>query len=215
MLYLIDNYDSFTYNLAHMLGELGWLPRVVKNDDASLGKGDTSLDPAPEPPTGFVLSPGPGGPSESGVCLEVLRRYGGKLPIFGVCLGHQAIAHAFGGRVIRARRVKHGKVSEVHHDGAGVFRGLKSPIAAGRYHSLVVDPQCLPADLRVTAWTASPSGQIDEIMGIRHAHWPIEGIQFHPESVLTPEGGAILRNLCDILGAWTAKAQGPSKTELH
>jgi anthranilate synthase component 2 len=220
MLYLIDNYDSFTYNLVHMLGALGCLPRVVKNDDASLSHGDTSLGPAPEPPTGFVLSPGPGGPSESGVCLDVLRRYGGTLPIFGVCLGHQAIAHAFGGRVIRAQRVKHGKVSEVHHDGAGVFRGLKSPIVAGRYHSLVVDPERLPAGLRVTAWTASPSGQMGEIMGIRHAHWPIEGIQFHPESVLTPEGGAILRNFCDILGAWTAKAQTakaqrPSKADLH
>jgi anthranilate synthase component 2 len=200
MLCVIDNYDSFTYNHVQYLGELGAPAKVVKNDSTSV----ESL--ASQTPSGFVLSPGPGGPTESGVCLEVLRVFGSRVPILGVCLGHQAIAHVFGGRVVRARRVMHGKESLVHHDSKGVFRGLPSPLCAGRYHSLVVETS-LPESLRVTAATRSEDGAIEEIMGIRHVHFPIEGIQFHPESILTPEGRAILANFCDMVAAWPQRAR--------
>jgi anthranilate synthase/aminodeoxychorismate synthase-like glutamine amidotransferase len=196
VLYVIDNYDSFTHNLVQYLGELGHPPRVVMNDR-------TTVDAlAREKPGGFVLSPGPGGPTESGICLEVIRRFGGVVPILGVCLGHQAIAHAFGAKVVSGREVTHGKASDVTHDGAGVFRGLPSPFRAGRYHSLVVDRSTLPRDLAVTASTLGPGGEADEVMGLRHAFWPIEGVQFHPESILTSHGHAIMSNFCDILVAW-------------
>jgi anthranilate synthase/aminodeoxychorismate synthase-like glutamine amidotransferase len=197
VLYLIDNYDSFTYNLVQYLGELGHFPRVVKNDETAV---DTL---AAQRPDGFVLSPGPGGPTESGICLDVVRHFAGIVPILGVCLGHQAIAHVFGARVGAAQRIAHGKVSEIEHDGAGVFRGLLSPLRAGRYHSLSVDAQTLPPELVVSAFTRPGASAPREVMGIRHVAWPIEGIQFHPESILTTEGHAILRNFCDILSQWT------------
>jgi anthranilate synthase component 2 len=201
MLYLIDNYDSFTYNLVQYLGELGHLPRVVKNDEITV----EAL--ARERPTGFVLSPGPGGPTESGICLDVIRAFGPKVPILGVCLGHQAIGHAFGARVASATKVTHGKSSDIEHDGAGLFRGIPSPIRGGRYHSLSIDRQTLPPELVVTAATRTPAAPLGEIMGIRHVSLPIEGVQFHPESILTTHGHAILRNFCDILGRWATNAR--------
>ncbi len=196
MLYLIDNYDSFTFNLAQYLGELGHWPRVVKNDEMTA---EAFAVRGAERASGFVLSPGPGHPTESGVCLEVVRRFSGAAPILGVCLGHQAIAHVFGAYVVRARKVMHGKTSEVHHDGEGIFRGLPTPFRAARYHSLVVDWPRLPSDLRVTAFTRTADGTPDEIMGIRHVRLPVEGIQFHPESILTEHGHALLRNFCSRL----------------
>jgi anthranilate synthase component II len=196
MLYLIDNYDSFTYNLVQYLGELGHRPRVVKNDEIAV---DGFAERGVERATGFVLSPGPGRPTESGVCLDVVRRFSGAAPILGVCLGHQAIAHVFGAQVGFARKVMHGKTSEVHHDGTGIFRGLPTPFRAARYHSLVVDWPRLPSDLHVTAFTRTADGAPDEIMGIRHARMPVEGIQFHPESILTEHGHALLRNFCEAL----------------
>ena len=199
MLYVIDNYDSFTHNLVQYLGELGHPPRVVMNDE-------TTADAlAREKPGGFVLSPGPGGPTETGICLEVIRRFGRDVPILGVCLGHQAIAYAFGAKVTLAREVAHGKGSEVTHDSQGVFRGLPSPIRAGRYHSLVVDPRTVSQDLVVTATTRGPTGEPLEIMGLRHATWPVEGVQFHPESILTSHGHAIVENFCGILAAWAKR----------
>jgi len=188
MLYLIDNYDSFTFNLAQYLGELGHRPRVVKNDEMTA---DEFAVRGAGRAAGFVLSPGPGQPADSGVCLEVVRRFSGAAPILGVCLGHQAIAHVFGADVVRARKVMHGKTSDVHHDGEGVFRGLPTPFRAARYHSLVVDWARLPSDLRVTAFTRTSDGKPDE--------WPVEGIQFHPESILSEHGHALLRNFCDTL----------------
>jgi anthranilate synthase component II len=201
VLYLIDNYDSFTYNLVQTFGELGHLPRVVKNDETTV----EAL--AAERPDGLILSPGPGGPAESGICLDVIRHFAGVAPILGVCLGHQAIAHVFGARVVPASQIAHGKVSNVEHDGAGVFRGIPSPIRAGRYHSLSVDRHTLPRELRVSAFTPPSASSPGEIMGIRHATLPIEGIQFHPESILTPDGHAILRNFCDILSQWAARTE--------
>jgi anthranilate synthase/aminodeoxychorismate synthase-like glutamine amidotransferase len=202
VLHLIDNYDSFTYNLVQYFGELGHLPRVVKND------GTTVEALAKQRPEGFVLSPGPGGPADSGICLDVIRRFAGTVPILGICLGHQAIAHVFGAKIGPAGEVAHGKVSEVEHDGAGVFRGLPSPLRAGRYHSLAVDGPTLPPELVVSAFTRGPGDRSREIMGLRHAAWPIEGVQFHPESILTEHGHALLRNFCDILSQW-AKPPDP------
>ena len=200
MLYLIDNYDSFTYNLVQYLGELGHLPRVVKNDETTL----EAL--AKERPDGFVLSPGPGGPTESGICLDVIRRFGATVPILGVCLGHQAIAHVFGATVAPARQVAHGKASDIEHDGAGVFRGIPTPIRGGRYHSLSIDRRSLPPELVVSALVRPSASPLGEIMGIRHVTFPIEGIQFHPESILTTHGHAILRNFCDIVSLWAVRA---------
>jgi anthranilate synthase component 2 len=177
MLYLIDNYDSFTFNLAQYLGELGHLPRVVKNDEMTV---DAFAVCGNERASGFVLSPGPGQPTETGVCLDLVRRFSGAAPILGVCLGHQAIAHVFGADVVRARKVMHGKTSEVHHDGSGLFQGLPTPFRAGRYHSLVVDWGRLPSDLHVTAFTRAADGTPDEIMGIRHVRLPVEVFNFIP-----------------------------------
>jgi anthranilate synthase/aminodeoxychorismate synthase-like glutamine amidotransferase len=203
VLYLIDNYDSFTYNLVQYLGELGHLPRVVKNDEGTV----EAL--AAERPDGFILSPGPGGPAESGICLDVVRRFAGVVPILGVCLGHQAIAHVFGARIAAASQVAHGKVSDVEHDGAGVFRGIPSPIRGGRYHSLSIDRQTLPPELVVSAVARASGSAPAEIMGIRHVAFPVEGIQFHPESILTTHGHAILRNFCDIVSRWVPRVDAP------
>ena len=192
MLLMIDNYDSFTFNLVQYLGELGEDVRVVRNDELSVAEigaaGATRL----------VLSPGPCTPNEAGVCLEVLEKLSGAMPIFGVCLGHQSIGQAFGGKVIRAKKIMHGKTSMIHHTGKGVFVGLPNPFEATRYHSLVVERESLPDCLEITAWTLDESGEVDEIMGLRHKTLPVEGVQFHPESVLTPAGPTIARNFVDI-----------------
>lgn len=188
MLLMIDNYDSFTFNLVQYLGELGQEVRVVRNDALDVA-GIRRLAPA-----GIVISPGPGTPDDAGVSLQVLHELGGSVPILGVCLGHQAIGQVFGGHVIRAGSIMHGKTSPVRHRGQGVFKGLPDPLEATRYHSLVVDKTRVPDCLEVTAWTENPDGSIDEIMGLRHRTLPIEGVQFHPESILTRQGHALLGN---------------------
>jgi anthranilate synthase/aminodeoxychorismate synthase-like glutamine amidotransferase len=186
---VVDNYDSFTYNLVQYLGELGAETRVVKND------GITADGILREAPSGVLLSPGPCTPNEAGVCLEAIAAAKGVLPILGVCLGHQAIGQAFGGRVVRADRLMHGKTSPIVHDGRGVFEGLSSPFEATRYHSLLVERATLPAELEVSAWTAE-----GEIMGLRHRALDVEGVQFHPESVLTLEGKRLLGNWVRRIG---------------
>ena len=183
MLLMIDNYDSFTYNLVQYLGELGEDVKVVRNDELSVD------DIAALAPGRIVLSPGPCTPNEAGVSLAVIERFQGRVPILGVCLGHQAIGQAFGGRVVHAKTLMHGKVSRIHHEGRGVFRGLPTPYDATRYHSLAIERASCPADLEVTAWTED-----GEIMGVRHRTLAIEGVQFHPESILTEHGHALLRN---------------------
>jgi anthranilate synthase component 2 len=197
MLLMIDNYDSFTYNLVQYFGELGEQVQVIRNDQL-----DVDAIAALQPER-IVISPGPCTPNEAGVSLEVIERLGARIPILGVCLGHQGIGQAFGGRVIRASRIMHGKTSPVHHRGLGVFAGLPSPFEATRYHSLVVEQASLPDCLEVTAWTENEDGSIEEIMGLRHRQLPIEGVQFHPESILTQHGHALLAN---FLGRPAAKA---------
>ena len=188
MLLMIDNYDSFTYNLVQYFGELGEEVRVIRNDALDLA-GVRALDPS-----AIVISPGPGTPDDAGISLEVLAALSGVMPIFGVCLGHQAIGQAFGGKVVRARSIMHGKTSPIHHDGRGVFAGLPNPFEATRYHSLVVEQASLPKCLEVSAWTENADGSRDEIMGLRHRSLAVEGVQFHPESILTEHGHALLRN---------------------
>jgi len=188
MLLMIDNYDSFTWNLVQYLGELGEDVRVVRNDEMTL---DALRRLAP---AAIVISPGPGTPNEAGLSLQIIEKLGGSVPILGVCLGHQSIGQAFGGKVVRAKEIMHGKTSMIHHDGKGVFRGVPNPFEATRYHSLVVEQSTLPADLEVSAWTPREDGSIDEIMGLRHRSLPIEGVQFHPESILTQHGHDLLRN---------------------
>jgi anthranilate synthase/aminodeoxychorismate synthase-like glutamine amidotransferase len=183
MLLLIDNYDSFTYNLAQYLGELGAEVRVVRNDALTVD------DVAKLAPRRIVVSPGPCTPNEAGISLELIERLAGKIPIFGVCLGHQAIGQAFGGQVVRAPKVMHGKTSPILHDGRGVFEAIASPFEATRYHSLLVERATLPAALEVSAWTAE-----GEIMGLRHREHDVEGVQFHPESILTREGKQLVGN---------------------
>jgi len=191
MILMIDNYDSFTYNLVQYLGELGAEVETVRND-AITAAGIRDLAPQ-----GIVISPGPCTPDEAGVSLEVVRQLSGEIPILGVCLGHQAIGQAFGGDVIRAGRVMHGKTSMIHHDDAGVFAGLPQPFEATRYHSLVVRRDSLPDCLVETAWTVREDGSRGEIMGLRHRELPVEGVQFHPESILTRSGHDLLRNFLE------------------
>ncbi|WP_420428483.1 anthranilate synthase component II [Algiphilus sp.] len=191
MVLVVDNYDSFTYNLVQYLGEIGAAVDVVRNDAMSV---DDMLARAPDH---ILLSPGPCTPNEAGVCLELIARAAGRIPIFGVCLGHQAIGQAFGGSVVRAREVMHGKTSAIHHTGEGVFAGLASPLTATRYHSLIVAKEGLPDCLELTAWTETAAGEVDEIMGFRHRSLPIEGVQFHPESILSEHGHAMLRTFLD------------------
>ena len=188
MLLMIDNYDSFTYNLVQYLSELGEDVRVYRNDAL------TTADVAALAPQRIVISPGPCTPNEAGISLAVIREFGGRIPILGVCLGHQSIGQAFGGEVVRARRVMHGKTSMIRHLGVGVFTGLPNPFEATRYHSLIVRKESLPASLQVTAWTEDESGGVDEIMGLRHRTMAIEGVQFHPESILTRCGMDLLAN---------------------
>jgi anthranilate synthase component II len=188
-LLMIDNYDSFTYNLVQYLGELGESPEVIRNDDATIA------DVAAMAPLGVVISPGPCTPAEAGICTDLVRELGPEMPILGVCLGHQCIGEAYGGHVIRAPRVMHGKLSQVLHDGRGVFAGLPNPLTATRYHSLVVEEATLPAQLEVTAWTEADGGRV--VMGVRHREFPVEGVQFHPESILTEAGHDLLRNFVE------------------
>jgi anthranilate synthase component 2 len=188
MLLLIDNYDSFTFNLAQYLGELGQDVKVLRNDAVDVA-GIRAL--APER---IVISPGPGTPDQAGVTLDLFRELAGDIPILGVCLGHQAIGQAFGGKVIRAKEIMHGKTSPIRHRGVGVFAGLAEPFEATRYHSLVVERASLPDCLEITAWTEHADGSFDEIMGLRHKALPVEGVQFHPESILTRSGHDLLRN---------------------
>ncbi|HET6906739.1 MAG TPA: aminodeoxychorismate/anthranilate synthase component II [Rhodanobacteraceae bacterium] len=188
MLLLIDNYDSFTFNLAQYLGELGEEVKVLRNDALDVG-GIRALAPSR-----IVISPGPGTPDDAGVSLALLNATRGEVPILGVCLGHQAIGQAFGGRVVRAKQIMHGKTSPIHHRNEGVFSGLPDPFEATRYHSLVVERESLPDCLEITAWTQTGSGELDEIMGLRHKSLPVEGVQFHPESILTRHGHDLLRN---------------------
>ena len=191
MLLMIDNYDSFTYNLYQYLGELGAETRVVRNDAITVGEIEKLA------PAGIIISPGPCTPSEAGVSVATVERLAGRIPILGVCLGHQAIGQAFGGKVIHAKRIMHGKTSEVHHRGEGVFAGLPQPFTATRYHSLVIEQASLPECLEVTAWTEEADGSVEEIMGVRHRELAVEGVQFHPESILTDQGHHLLRNFLD------------------
>ncbi len=188
MLLMIDNYDSFTYNLVQYLGELGEDVHVVRNDALTVEE-IRKLNPAR-----IVISPGPGTPDDAGVTLDLIAKLGTQIPILGVCLGHQSIGQVFGGKVVRAREIMHGKTSPIFHKGVGVFAGLPNPFTATRYHSLIVEKSTLPSCLEVTAWTQHADGSIDEIMGLRHKALPIEGVQFHPESILTEHGHAQLRN---------------------
>jgi anthranilate synthase/aminodeoxychorismate synthase-like glutamine amidotransferase len=190
MILMIDNYDSFTYNLVQYLGELGAEVRVFRNDKISV-EGIRALRPA-----AIVISPGPCDPDKAGISLDVVRSLSGKLPLLGVCLGHQCIGQAFGGRVVGARKLMHGKTSEIQHDGRGVFRGLPQRFVATRYHSLVVERSSLPAALEISAWTDD-----GEIMGLRHRELAVEGVQFHPESVLTVEGKKLLANFLELTPA--------------
>ena len=183
MILLIDNYDSFTWNLYQYFCELGAEVVVKRNDDIGLA------DIATLAPQKIVISPGPCTPTEAGVSLDVIRHYAGQLPILGVCLGHQAIGQAFGAHVVRARQVMHGKTSLIRHNGNGVFRGLNNPLTVTRYHSLLIDPSTLPDAFEITAWSAE-----QEIMGIRHREWDLEGVQFHPESILSEQGHQLLAN---------------------
>ncbi|MBP3983174.1 aminodeoxychorismate/anthranilate synthase component II [Pseudoxanthomonas helianthi] len=191
MLLMIDNYDSFTYNLVQYLQALGAEVRVERNDALSV---DEIEKLAPER---IVVSPGPCTPNEAGVSLQVIERLGRNTPILGVCLGHQSIGQAYGGKVIRAGRIMHGKTSHIRHEGHGVFAGLPDGYEATRYHSLVVEKSSLPAELEVTAWTENDDGSFEEIMGLRHREFPVEGVQFHPESILTEHGHALLKNFLE------------------
>ena len=188
MLLMIDNYDSFTYNVVQYLAELGADVQVYRNDEITVEQIEALQ------PERIVVSPGPCTPNEAGVSMAAIRHFAGKLPILGICLGHQAIGQVYGGDVIRAGRVMHGKVSPVFHQDPGGFRGLNNPLQATRYHSLVIDQNTLPDCLEVTAWTRNDDGSIEEIMGVRHKTLPIEGVQFHPESIMTEQGHEPLRN---------------------
>ena len=192
MLLMIDNYDSFTFNLVQYLGELGQEVKVLRNDAIDV---DGIRRMAPER---IMISPGPGTPDDSGVSMDILQQMAGEVPIFGVCLGHQAIGQVFGGKVVRADRIMHGKTSPVRHRGQGVFAGLPDPLECTRYHSLLVERAGLPDCLEVTAWTETGDGRIDEIMGLKHKTLPIEGVQFHPESILTRHGHDLLRNFLGL-----------------
>ena len=188
MLVMIDNYDSFTYNIVQYLGELGSDVKVFRNDSISIQEiQDLS-------PSQIVISPGPCTPNEAGISMDVVDRFTGRIPILGICLGHQAIGQAYGGKVVQARKVMHGKLSAIHHSGCGIFEGLPSPFMATRYHSLIIDSAELHDCLEITAWTESETGDQDEIMGVRHKDFEVDGVQFHPESILSEHGHEILKN---------------------
>ena len=188
MLLMIDNYDSFTYNLVQYLGELGADVRVYRNDQITLEEIEELK------PERIVISPGPCTPNEAGVSVPLIQQFAGKMPILGVCLGHQSIGQAFGGNIVHAREIMHGKTSRIYHHNTGVFHGLPNPFEATRYHSLVIEQASLPDCLEVTAWTDREDGRLDEIMGVRHKEFAVEGVQFHPESILTEHGHTLLNN---------------------
>ena len=192
MLLMIDNYDSFTYNLVQYLGELGADVEVHRNDQITV---DEIKARSPER---IMISPGPCTPDEAGISMATIKEFAGKLPILGVCLGHQSIGQVFGGKIVHAREIMHGKTSLIHHKGEHVFKGLKNPYTATRYHSLVIDKNSLPDCLEVTAWTETESGEMDEIMGVRHKTMAVEGVQFHPESILTEHGHDLLQNFLNM-----------------
>ncbi len=191
MILMIDNYDSFTWNVVQYLAELGANVKVVRNDEIAVEDIDAL---APEK---IVISPGPCTPNEAGISMDTIRRFAGQVPILGICLGHQSIGQVFGGKVVRARQVMHGKTSPIVHNNLGVFHGLSNPFEATRYHSLVVEKDSLPECLEITAWTETEDGEIDEIMGLRHRELAVEGVQFHPESILTQHGHDMLRNFLE------------------
>ncbi len=191
MLLMIDNYDSFTYNIVQYFGELNQDVKVVRNDQLSIA------DIEAWQPQYLVIGPGPCSPNEAGISLEAIKHFAGKIPLLGVCLGHQAIGQAFGGEVVRAREVMHGRLSAMFHANIGMFKGLPNPYQATRYHSLVVNKENMPDCLEVTAWTQMPNGDVDEIMGLRHKTLAIEGVQFHPESILSEHGHQLLKNFID------------------
>lgn len=188
---MIDNYDSFTYNLVQYLGELGADVTVVRNDQVTVEDVDKLA------PDKLVISPGPCTPKEAGISVEAILKFAGKHPILGVCLGHQSIGYAFGGNIVHAKSIMHGKTSLVYHHNQGVFKGLNNPFTATRYHSLVIEQETLPDCLEITAWTQDEAGKLDEIMGVRHKQLDIEGVQFHPESILTEHGHDMLRNFLE------------------
>ncbi|MEP3857616.1 MAG: aminodeoxychorismate/anthranilate synthase component II [Porticoccus sp.] len=188
MILMIDNYDSFTYNVVQYLGELKAEVQVFRNDEITIAEVEAL---APEK---IVISPGPCTPDEAGISVALVKTFAGKIPILGICLGHQSIGQAFGARVVRARQVMHGKTSSIYHADTGVFRGLSNPLEATRYHSLVVERETLPDCFEITAWTRTEDGQVDEIMGLRHRDYALEGVQFHPESILTEHGHDLLQN---------------------
>ncbi|NPV70780.1 MAG: aminodeoxychorismate/anthranilate synthase component II [Firmicutes bacterium] len=200
MILVIDNYDSFTFNLVQYLGELGAKPVVYRNDRIS------TAEISRMKPERIVISPGPGTPERAGICIEIIKTFGPRVPILGVCLGHQAIGVAFGGRVVRAPRLMHGKTSVIRHDGRGIYRGAENPLVATRYHSLVIDRVSLPDEMEVVA-------EVDDgtVMGVRHRFYPVEGVQFHPESILTREGKKILANFL-VLHAKTPGGDGTART---
>jgi len=191
MLLMIDNYDSFTYNVVQYLGELGAEVVVHRNDEITLAEIERLA------PERIVISPGPCTPNEAGISMDVIRTFGPHVPTLGICLGHQSIGQAFGGRIVHAGEIMHGKTSMISHADTGVFRGLPQPFEATRYHSLVIEPASLPECLEVTAWTEDAQGGMDEIMGVRHRDMPVEGVQFHPESILTACGHDLLRNFLE------------------
>ena len=191
MILMIDNYDSFTYNVVQYLAELQADVKVIRNDEL------TVADVKALNPEKIVISPGPGNPDEAGISLSVIEQLAGVIPILGICLGHQTIGQVYGGSIVRAGKIMHGKISQIHHTGAGVFRGLPSPYQATRYHSLVLDKNSLPECLEMTAWTQDDNGDIEEIMGVRHKTLAVEGVQFHPESILSEHGHALLKNFLD------------------
>jgi anthranilate synthase component 2 len=188
---MVDNYDSFTYNLVQYFGELGADVTVVRNDEVSVD------DIEALSPDKIVISPGPCTPKEAGISVNTILKFAGKLPVLGVCLGHQSIGYAFGGDIVHAKSIMHGKTSPVYHHDTGVFKGLNNPFVATRYHSLVIDQQTLPDCLEITAWTKDETGAIEEIMGVRHKELDVEGVQFHPESILTEHGHDMLRNFLE------------------
>jgi anthranilate synthase component 2 len=191
MILMIDNYDSFTFNIVQYLGELGADVKVVRNDEI------TVPDIEKLAPEKIVISPGPCTPNEAGISLATIQHFAGKIPVLGVCLGHQSLGQVFGGKVVRARQVMHGKTSPIYHANKGVFTGLNNPLIATRYHSLVVEKESLPDCLEITAWTQHEDGTMDEIMGLRHKTLAVEGVQFHPESILTEQGHELLKNFLD------------------
>ena len=192
MLLMIDNYDSFTYNLVQYFGELGEEILVYRNDKISIAEIEALS------PERIVVSPGPCTPNEAGLSLGLIDHFKGKLPLLGVCLGHQSIGQAFGGRIVHAKEIMHGKTSEIYHNNNDVFAGLDNPFTATRYHSLVIEQETLPVCLEVTAWTQTEDGEVDEIMGVRHKEYAISGVQFHPESILTSYGHELLKNFLEI-----------------